>query len=97
MNILIDFIALVLLYVLIFFKRWRARGASVLLANSMMYLYLSFVLYFTLMPIITSLPFLWNHPYVQMNWIPFIDILKVRGDFVRHLVLNVIMMDPLGC
>ena len=68
-----------------------------LLANSMMYLYLSFVLYFTLMPIITSLPFLWNHPYVPMNWIPFIDILKGRGDFVRQVVLNVIMMVPFGC
>ena len=61
-----------------------------------MYLYLSFVLYFTLMPIITSLPFILNHPYTPMNLVPFIDVLSGRGDFVRQIVLNIIMTIPFG-
>ena len=61
-----------------------------------MYIYLSFVLYFTLMPIITSIPFVLNHPYTPMNLVPFVDVLEGRGDFFRQLVLNIIMTIPFG-
>ncbi len=61
-----------------------------------MYIYLSFVLYFTLMPIITSLPFIFNHPYHLMNLVPFIDVISGRGDFIRQVGLNVIMTIPFG-
>ena len=59
-----------------------------------MYIYLSFVLYFTLMPIISALPFVFNHSYVPMNLVPFIDILDDRGDFIRQVVLSIIMTIP---
>ena len=78
MGIVIDFVALILLYIFCFYKRWKATGKIALLVNTAMYIYLSFVLYFTLMPIITSLPFIFNHPYMPMNLIPFIDILERR-------------------
>lgn len=61
-----------------------------------MYIYISFVLYFTLMPIITSLPFMFNHPYVSMTLEPFSDVIRNRGDFIRQIVLNIIMMVPFG-
>ncbi len=61
-----------------------------------MYVYLSFVLYFTLMPIITSLPFIFNHSYDPMNLVPFIDVLSRRGDFARQVGLNVLMTIPFG-
>lgn len=61
-----------------------------------MYIYLSFVLFFTLMPIIVSIPFILNHPYTPMNLIPFVDILMGRGDFIRQIALNVIMTMPFG-
>ena len=61
-----------------------------------MYVYISFVLYFTLMPIITSLPFMFNHSYEMMNLVPFIDVFNSRGDFIRQVVLNVIMTVPFG-
>lgn len=67
-----------------------------LLINTLFYLYLSFVLYFTLMPVITALPFVLNHPYQPMNLVPFVDVLAGRGDFVRQIVLNVIMTMPFG-
>lgn len=93
---LIDFSALAFLYVFVFFKKWKSKGKDVLLVNTLMYIYLSFVLYFTLMPIITSIPFVLNHPYTPMNLVPFIDVLAKRGDFVRQVVLNGIMTIPFG-
>ncbi len=96
MNILLDFVVLIALYFLIFFKKWRRRGNDVLLVNTLMYIYLSFVLYFTLMPIISALPFILDHSYIPMNMTPFIDVAHGRGDFVRQIALNVIMTIPFG-
>lgn len=93
---LIDFIALILLYVFVFFRKWKPKGKAAWLVNTLMYVYLSFVLYFTLMPVIISLPFILNHPYSPMNMVPFVDVLTGRGDFMRQVVLNIIMMVPFG-
>ncbi|MGI6345192.1 MAG: VanZ family protein [Bacillota bacterium] len=57
---------------------------------------MSLVLYVTLMPIVVALPFIFNHPYIPMNMIPFDDYLSGRGDTVRQIILNVIMMMPFG-
>ena len=93
---LIDFVALFFLYTFVFFKKWKNRGRDILIVNTLMYIYLSFVLFFTLMPIIVSIPFILNHPYTPMNLIPFVDILMGRGDFIRQIALNVIMTMPAG-
>ena len=93
---LIDFTVLAFLYVFVFFRRWKSKGKDVLLVNTLMYIYLSFVLYFTLMPIITSVPFVLNHHYKPMNLVPFIDASMGRGDFLRQIVLNIIMTIPFG-
>lgn len=92
----IDFIVLLILYIFVFYKKWKAQGRDVLFVNTTMYIYLSFVLYFTLMPITTSLPFIFNHPYDAMNMSPFIDVLNGRGDFARQVGLNVLMTVPFG-
>ena len=91
-----DFVVLIMIYFWKFYKKWKEKGRDFLLINTIMYIYLSFVLYFTLMPIITSLPFIFNHPYTPMNLVPFIDVLNSRGDFVRQVGLNVIMTIPFG-
>ena len=96
MKYLIDFTVLFFLYVFVFFGRWRTKGRDVLVVNTLLYIYLSFVLYFTLMPILTALPFILNHPYTPMNLVPFIDVLAGRGDFLRQIVLNIIMTIPFG-
>lgn len=96
MKYIVDFAALALLYVLVFFRKWKRKGKDVLLVNTVMYIYLSFVLYFTLMPIITSLPFIFNHPYKPMNTVPFIDVSLARGDFLRQVALNIVMTAPFG-
>ena len=92
----IDFTVLVLLYAFIFFRKWRPQGKGVLLVNTLMYSYLSFVLFFTMMPVIASIPSVLDHPYEPMNLVPFIDVSLGRGDFFRQVVLNVIMTLPFG-
>ena len=92
----IDFIVLVFLYVFVFYKKWKTRGREVLLVNTLMYVYLSFVLFFTMMPVIASIPFMLDHPYMPMNLVPFIDVSLRRGDFFRQVILNVIMTLPFG-
>jgi len=96
MKYLIDFTALALLYAFVFFRKWSIKGKDTLLVNTLLYLYLSFLLYFTLMPVIPSIPFVLNHPYKPMNLVPFIDVLEGRGDFLRQVVLNIIMTIPFG-
>ena len=87
MGIVIDFVALILLYTFCFYKRWKAQGKEIVFIRTTMYVYLAFVLYFTLMPIATSLPLIFNHPYVPMNMVPFIDVLEGRGDFFKQIVI----------
>ena len=93
---LIDFAVLVFLYAFVFFRKWRTRGRDSLLVNTLMYAYLSLVLYFTMMPVAASIPFMLDHPYKPMNLVPFIDVSLRRGDFFRQVFLNVIMTLPFG-
>lgn len=93
---LLDFFVLFLIYILFYFKKWKQQGNDVLLIRTIMYVYLSFVLYFTLMPIISELPYIFSHPYRPMHLIPFNDIIKGHGDCVRQVILNVVMTIPFG-
>lgn len=96
MKELIDFGALTIIYFLIFYKKWKSKGKDVLFINTAMYIYLSIILCLTLMPVLTSLPYVFNHPYRPMNLVPFIDVLNGRGDFARQIVLNIFMTVPFG-
>lgn len=96
MKDLIDFIVLIMIYFYFFFKKWSLEGGDKLFIKTIMYIYLSLVLYVTLMPVVVSIPFIFNHPYIPMNMIPFIDVMNNRGDFVRQVVLNVVMTIPFG-
>ena len=92
----IDILVLIILYFICFYKKWLSKGTKTLFINTIFYIYITGVLYFTLMPVITNLPFIFNHPYGHMNMNLFADLKFGRGDFVRQLVLNVIMMIPFG-
>ncbi len=54
MKEIIDFIVLIIIYIFIFYKKWKSRGKDVLFVNTTMYIYLSFVLYFTLMMLLLA-------------------------------------------
>lgn len=84
------------LYLFYFYRRWQNKGKDYWLSHSLMYWYICIVLYLTLMPIAASLPFIFSHAYTAMNMIPFIDVIKERGDFIRQIVFNISMTVPFG-
>ncbi len=92
----LDFAALALLYFLLLRPRWKRRSRPTQAANTLLFLYLCGVLLVTLMPVLASLPFCFSHPYVPMHMVPFEDALNGRGDFLRQIVLNVVMTVPFG-
>lgn len=65
-----------------------------------MYIYVSFVLYFTMMPIVKNIPFMINHFIYHfgsnMNMNLFDDLFNQRGDYLRQIFLNVLMMVLFG-
>lgn len=93
---ILDFILLLIIYLVFFSKKWIKESKQIFILKTIMYIYVSFVIYYTLMPIISNLPSIFNHPYTTMNLIPFIDVELGRGDFLRQIILNVIMMIPFG-
>lgn len=96
MEELLDFAVLMGVYGLVFYWRWRAQGRAALIVKTTFYVYLVSVAYFTLMPVLTSLPFIFNHSYIPMNLEPFIDVTSGHGDYLRQVILNVIMTVPFG-
>lgn len=96
MEYLMDFAALGIVYIFIFYKRWALRGSRALLVNTIMYLYIALVLYAALMPIIASLPSVFQQHYAFVNFAPFSDILSGRDDAIRQVALNIVMTIPFG-
>lgn len=93
---IIDIVIMVFIYIIFLFKKWKGKGKKDLLINTLLYFYFIGYLYFTLMPVITSLPFMFNHPYTSMNLNLFDDLINGRGDYLIQIVLNVIMTIPFG-
>lgn len=93
---IIDIVIMLLIYIIFLFKKWKRKGKKNLLINTLLYFYFIGFLYFTLMPVITSLPFMFNHPYTKMNLNLFDDLIIGRGDYLIQIVLNIILTVPFG-
>lgn len=87
---------MIFIYVVFLFKKWKRKGTKDLLINTLLYFYFIGYLYFTLMPIVTSLPFIFNHPYTSMNLKLFDDLINGRGDYLIQIILNIILTIPFG-
>jgi glycopeptide antibiotics resistance protein len=96
LKIALDFILLIVAYFRFCYKPWRANGRKTLVVNTLMYVYLSLVLFVTLMPVVASLPGIFNHPYKPMQMIPFDDLIHKRGDALRQIMRNTVMTIPFG-
>lgn len=101
MKEIIDFIILIILYFILFYKKWRKRGREALILNTTMYIYVSFVAYFTIMPVATNILTILNYIIFNgrtntMNLFPFVDLIMGRGDYIRQIILNIIMTIPFG-
>lgn len=94
---LIDVISLILIYFVYLVPKWR-KNTYQLFVKTCLYIYLSFVMYFTLIiPIIIPLPFINMNPSnITMNLVPFYDILSGNGSAIIETALNILMFIPFG-
>lgn len=92
---LIDCVVLLVLYICVFYPKWKQKDRWSFFVRTTMYIYLSFVLFYTMMPVITSLPYWFDSPR-EANMIPFLDYKKGYGGAVKQIILNVIMTVPFG-
>lgn len=94
---LIDVISLTILYFVFFVPRWE-KDSYHLFIKTCMYVYLSFVMYFTvIIPVVIPLPFINMNPSnMEINLIPFYDLISGNGEAMREVVLNVVMFIPFG-
>ena len=88
-------ICLIFIYIFVLFGKWKKQGKDILFINTVVYIYLCFVAFFTLMPFIVEIPHMFGN-FRPMNLTPFVDVLMGRGDFVRQIVLNMLMTVPFG-
>ncbi|MBE5990482.1 MAG: VanZ family protein [Paenibacillaceae bacterium] len=91
-----DLICLILTYFICLLPRWKINKRYLFL-KTILYTYICFVLYFTLMPFIIPIPFInFNISSANINLTPFNDFMQGHGGAVRELFLNIIMMVPFG-
>jgi len=96
MDYIIDFIVLGIIYFIFFYRRWRKEDKQKFIVKTLIYIYISFVLFFTLMPFLIPIPG-GNNLFLQsMNLVPFRDVIKGINGAVREAILNIIMLIPLG-
>lgn len=64
----------------------------------MLYIYLIFVAYFTLiLPFYIPIPLVnVNYSHLNINLVPFLDIMSGRGNSIAEIILNIFMFIPFG-
>ena len=95
-KILIDLAVLAAVYGVWLLPKWRPLGRRTLAVYTLMYGCLASIALFTLMPVLAALPFCFDHPYVPMHMAPFEDVILRHGDYVRQIVLNIVLFIPFG-
>jgi len=96
MEILIDFLCLVLIYVGIYQKRLKKKDKSTICKFTVFYIYLSMVLYVTVMPFEISAISHTDSILEHINTTPFADLRQYRVGAMRECVLNIVMTMPFG-
>lgn len=95
-KVIFDFILLAIIYRAIFYSRWKLLNKRDFIIRTVFYIYISIVIYLTLMPILTSLPSVFDGDYVPMFLKPFDDYIHSKGDATFQLIINVLMFVPFG-
>lgn len=91
-----DLASLAVFYLFCLLPRWRSCKRC-LVEKTLFYIYLCAVLYLTLMPVITPIPFFsLRLGSLRANLLPFNDIIMGYGGAVRDIFLNTLMTVPMG-
>lgn len=91
-----DFVVLVFVYFIVFYRKWKEMGHLRLFLRTVFYCYLCMVVYFTLMPVLASIPNFYLYPAGTINLSPFIDIAEGHLNAETEIILNILMMIPFG-
>ena len=94
MKYLVDILLFIFIYQKVLYPRWKNNKCF--LQYTLFYVYIVMVISVTLMPICTSLPFIFTHNYRSMQMIPFNDVVHGWGDYERQIILNIFMFMPMG-
>lgn len=97
LYMVIDVISLILIYFIFFVPKW-GKTTYQLLVKTCLYVYLCFVMYFTIIiPVIIPLPFInMNLSNMTINFVPFYDLLSGNGNSIIEIALNILMFVPFG-
>ena len=97
LSLCIDIISLIIIYVFFFFPKWKSNRFK-LFVKTVMYIYLIFVAYFTLiLPFYIPIPFLnVKYSHFNINLVPFLDIISGNGNSIKEIILNILMFIPFG-
>lgn len=91
-----DAISLLIIYRLSFYPRWKNYKYT-FFVKTVFYIYICFLLYFTLLPVVIPTPFSGtNFSFNNLNLIPFKDIIQGNGHAIKEFGLNILMMVPFG-
>ena len=95
MLIIIDLIVFLILYRFIFYKKWSTESRSKLILKTIMFVYITLVLFATILPLDVTLSTN-NYFLNSINLEPFIDYKMQYGGALRQIILNIIMFIPFG-
>lgn len=97
LSLYLDIISLLFLYFSFLYPKWKSNKFSLFIKTAM-YIYLAFVAYFTLIiPFYIPIPFInVNYSHLNINLVPFLDILSGKGNSIMEVILNIVMFIPFG-
>ena len=95
LSVLPDLAVQIGLFLLLFCSHRRRGAWGRRLLSAAVYMYLCAILWVTLVPILTRLPYVSGHSF-SANLCPFRDLLRGWGDSVGQILLNVLLFMPFG-
>jgi glycopeptide antibiotics resistance protein len=90
-----DLIILALIYFLILVPRWKRYGARAFFRRTLLFLWISAMIYVTLMPVFLDLPNLFRGEYTRYNFNPFVDLVNGYGSAQAEIFMNILLFVPL--
>jgi glycopeptide antibiotics resistance protein len=97
---MLSVIILILIYLIIYFKKWKNYKGAELIFRKLMFVYICFVLFLTILPIDWTFDPKWKyHTSIEFSYgniKPFNDLILGRSGSIKEVVLNIMMTIPFG-
>lgn len=97
---MLSVIILILIYLIIYFKKWKNYKGAELIFRNLMFVYICFVLFLTILPIDWTFDPKWKyHTSIEFSYgniKPFNDLILGRSGSIKEVVLNIMMTIPFG-